>query len=206
MPPNYARHHDLFGDWEMPAWRLLVYANLLALIPLAIAALCLWLPYQGYVAFGAPYALPNPDLPAFVIALMGIAIIALSVILHELLHGVALRLMGFRPRLSFASGYLYATMSDGQYLTRRQYVMMALTPLVVITGIGAGLLVIVPVALGQWLMIALLLNAAASIGDLVVTRRALAEPSYAYFAADEEGIQVYLPAGKANPPSPRAQP
>jgi hypothetical protein len=193
MPPNYARHHDLFGDWNMPGWQLLVYANLLALIPLGIAVLCLWLPYQVYLAFGAPFALSNPNLPSWLVTLFCIGIIASSVILHEVLHGAALRLMGFRPRLSFAYGYLFATMSNGEYLTRRQYVIMALTPLIVITAAGAVMLIFIPVSFGQWLLIALLLNAAASIGDLAVTRRALAEPRNAYFAADDHDIQVYLP-------------
>ena len=62
-PQGYQLSGDLFGDFDsMPPWRWLLIGNLWALIPLAVAVLILWLPYQFYAALGAPLALfPDPQ-------------------------------------------------------------------------------------------------------------------------------------------------
>jgi hypothetical protein len=192
-PPGYHLHGDLFGDFDMPTWRFLVLGNLLALIPLLALALILWLPYQFYVALGAPLALPDPGWPQAVVWGIGLLIIVGSAFAHELLHALALRLLGYHPRLSFSGGFLFASIRPGEFLTRRHYLIMILTPLLVLT-IGGGLLLLfLPPPVGQAVLIALLLNGAASIGDLMVALRARRQPSDALFASDDAGIKVYMP-------------
>lgn len=192
-PPGYQLHGDLFGEFDMPAWRFLILGNLLALVPLLALALILWLPYQLYLALGAPLAAPDPGWPQAVTWGVGLAIIAGSVVGHELLHALALRLLGYHPRLSFAGGFLYAAIQPGEFLTRRHYLIMILTPLLTLT-IGGGLLLpLLPPPVGQAVLIALLLNGAASIGDLLVAERARRQPKRALFASDESGIKVYIP-------------
>jgi hypothetical protein len=190
IPPGYVSSGDLFGDFEaMPAWRWLLFANLLALLPLGAAALLLWLPYQFYAGLGAPLALPEPTWPSWAAVLVGALIIVGSVFLHEELHGLALRLLGYRPRLLYARGYLLASVPG--FITRRDYLIMILTPITVMSLGGALLLLWLPVALGQWLLAALLLNAAASVGDLTVASRVRRFPPSALFA-DRGGIHVFL--------------
>jgi hypothetical protein len=198
-PPGYVLAGDLFGDWDEfgPAWRFLLYANLLALIPLGIAALLVWLPYQFYAALGAPLALlQSPDWPGWAYWVFGAVVIAASMLAHEGLHGVGLRLCGYRARFGFAGGYLYATAAPGQYLTRRAYLIMTLLPLTALTTTGIFALLALPAALGQIVLLALLLNAAASIGDLAVAGRTRRWPGEALFAAFG-GIKVFLPEGCA---------
>ena len=67
-PQGYVYHGYLFADWEVrekyPSWVLLLLANFIALIPLAIGIVLLWVPYQYYVHIGLPYAyLPTFELP-----------------------------------------------------------------------------------------------------------------------------------------------
>jgi hypothetical protein len=198
-PPGYVLAGDLFGDWDEfgPAWRFLLYANLLALIPLGIAALLVWLPYQLYAALGAPLALFSaPDWPGWAYWVFGALVIASSMIAHEGLHGVGLRLCGYRARFGFTGGYLYATATPGQYLTRRAYLIMTLLPLTALTAAGILALLVLPAALGQIVLLALLLNAAASIGDLAVAGRTRRWTTEALFAAFG-GIKVFLPEGYA---------
>jgi hypothetical protein len=198
-PPGYVPAGDLFSDWDEfgPAWRFLLYANLLALIPLGVAALLVWLPYQFYAALGAPLALFHaPDWPNWGYWVFGGLIIAASMLAHEGLHGVGLWLCGYRARFGFSGGYLYATAAPGQYLTRRAYLIMTLLPLAALTVVGILALLALPAALGQILLLALLLNAAASIGDLAVAGRTRRWPSEALFAAFG-GIKVFLPQGYA---------
>jgi hypothetical protein len=197
-PPGYVCRGDLFADLSAAYntyWRLLVAANLLALIPLGIAILLLWLPYQFYAALGAPLALfSNPDWPQWAYWALGLVVIAFSLVAHEGLHGIALKSQGHRPTFGFSEGYPYATVQHGEFLTRRHYLMMALTPLTVMTICGSILLVLLPTNPGQIVLIVLLLNAAASLGDLAVADRVRRWPADALFAADDQGIKVFTPA------------
>ena len=98
-------------------------------------------------------------------------------------------MLGYRAKFSYSTGYFYAT-TDG-YLTRRHYVIMVLTPITVMTLGGGVLLLFLPVSIGQIVLITLLLNAAASIGDLAVAQRTLSQPADALFA-DRKGIKIFL--------------
>lgn len=198
MPPGYTRRGRLFEDLEdRPLWWWLAMGNLLALLPLAAGVLLLWLPYQLYAALGTPlalFALPDDFVPE---GLPGAALTAvlclLTMLLHEGLHAAALGALGYGARLSFAGGYLYATVPPGVLLTRRAYLRMALAPLALLSLAGGAALPFLPAALGHPLVLALLLNAAASVGDLAVTQRLLRCPPDALFA-DEGTIVVYVRA------------
>jgi hypothetical protein len=196
IPPHgYTCQGDLFADLSetyRSEWHLIAAANLLALVPLGIAVIVLWLPYQFYAALGAPLALlDNPAWPQWGFWLFGFVLIGGSLLLHEGLHGAALLLQGHRPKFGYESGYPYAAIQPGEFLTRRQYLAMALTPLSTMTVAGGLALLWLPASIGQIMLIALLLNAAASIGDLAVADRARRWPASALFAADDEGIKVF---------------
>ncbi|MEZ4669520.1 MAG: DUF3267 domain-containing protein [Anaerolineae bacterium] len=194
-PTGYQHAGDLFADLATTyrsERQLIVAANLLALIPLLIVVVLVWLPYQLYAALGAPLALlPDPQWPQWTYWLIGVVIIGGSLVLHEGLHGAALLLQGHHPKFGFSSGYPYATIQPGEYLTRRQYLLMALTPLSVMTAGGIVALLVLPVSFGQIVLIAVLLNAAACIGDLAVASRSRRWPADTLFAANERGIQVF---------------
>ncbi len=177
-------------------WQRIFQANLLALWPLGAGILGLWLPYQIYHALGAPLVMfaDPPWLTAALITAGFITIIG-SILLHELLHGLVLKLAGFRPRFSIQYGVPYADIPPDCTLTRRQYLVMALTPLVVMSSTGALTLLILPPSLGQLLLIALLLNSAASIGDLYVAHRVWLAAPDALFASGQ-GIFVYIPLSR----------
>ncbi len=196
LPPGYICQGDLFADLAetySSERRLLVAANLLALIPLGVAVVILWLPYQFYVALGAPLALfAAPDWPQWAYWLVGLSVAGASMLVHEGLHGLALVLQGHRPRFGYESGYPYAAIQPGEFITRRQYLVMALPPLTVMTVTGGLLLPFLPPAFGQMLLIVLLLNTAACLGDLAVADRVRRWPADTLFAADDEGIKVYI--------------
>lgn len=171
----------------------MLVANLLALIPLAIAIIVLWLPYQFYAALGAPLALfDDPVWPQWGFWLLGLILAGLSLVLHEGIHAVVLLWQGHHPTFGYQSGYPYVAIQPGQFLTRRQYLAMALTPLISLTLAGGLLLLMVPPGIGQMLALTLLLNAAASIGDLAVADRARRLPPNTLFAADDSGIKVFV--------------
>lgn len=198
-PAGYRYAANLFGDWDdelesgTNRVRLLLNYNLLALIPLAVGVLLLWLPYQFYVLLGNPLS-PFPDWsPARAVGLVvGGLIILASMFIHELLHGVALRVMGYPPLFAYYRGYLAASVPPDVFLTRHAYLVMSLTPLLTMTLGGAGLLLVLPRVLGQPVLLAVLLNMAASIGDIAVAARVRRWPEGTLFA-DHERIRVYVP-------------
>lgn len=199
-PQGYAYHKHLFADLEVrekyPFIILLILANFIALIPLAIGILLLWLPYQFYLYFDTPYALlPTVDLPLVLKIILGGIIFFVSMLLHEWLHGVALQRMGHQAHYAFHKLFLTATIEDGDYLTRREYLWMTVTPLLLMTFAGGMLLLFLPPVIGKLLLIALLINTAASIGDLMVAVRVYRMPQDAVFT-DDKGIQVFLPEHK----------
>jgi hypothetical protein len=192
-PAGYTYHTRLFADLTAPTWRLWLWANLVALLPLSVAVLLHWLPYQFYLAAGTPLALfPNPAWSSTQTLLLTLLAILTSILLHELLHGLALILLGYRPRFLIESGFPAAGITPGRFITRRHYLFMALLPLVAISSAGGLLLPFLPAALGRPLVYALLLNAAASIGDLLVAQRVRRWPAEALFA-EQGGIRVFLP-------------
>jgi hypothetical protein len=201
-PAGYVCQGDLFADLEdaySSRLRLIFVANLLALVPLGISVLLIWLPYQFYAALGTPLALlRDPDWPQWAFWALGLVTIGGSLLLHEGLHGLALILQGHRPKFGYESGYPYAAIQPGEFLTRRQYLAMALTPLTAMTLLGVVFLVLLPTNIGQIILITLLLNTAACIGDLAVADRARRWPTTALFAANNEGIKVFTLIDEGN--------
>lgn len=196
-PQGYSYHTPLIDDWESkynyPFWVLILLANFLALAPLAFGILFLWFPYQFYKMLSAAYAVyPELTLSLPILIELGILIIGGSMFLHEWLHGIALAILGYKPRYAFHKYYLLANIEVGSFLTRPHYLIMSLTPIVVMTVVGALLLPFFPPAIGNIVLVAMLLNLAASIGDLMVAMQVYKAPKDALFA-DDHGIQVFLP-------------
>jgi hypothetical protein len=95
-------------------------------------------------------------------------LVFLSIILHELIHG-----LGFwwftrtRPRFGYTLWGAYAAAPDW-YLSRNQHLIIGLSPFVTITSIGGLLLFVVPASWVSVVVCLLVLNAASAMGDLLV--------------------------------------
>lgn len=196
IPPNYTYHAELFagvrqGYEEKGGWYMLVWANFLALLPLGVGIFILWLPYQIYLFLGTPWSLfPDPSWTISVKLLVGASVIIASIFIHEWLHGLALQLMGYRPRYFIRNFVPHAGIQPEELLSRNHFLIMTLTPLVVLTLLGSIALLLLPPTLGQLLLITLLLNFAASVGDLFVAYHVRRWPPEALFA---DGGKIFLP-------------
>lgn len=116
------------------------------------------------------------DLARF--ALIGVALLALMVVVHEGLHGLFFwRYTGSRPTFGLKGLYAYAA-APGWYLPRNQHLVVALAPLVLITLAGMLLLLVVPAATVLPVIFVVALNIGGAVGDLVVALWLLrAEPN-----------------------------
>jgi hypothetical protein len=118
----------------------------------------------------------------------------LTLVLHELTHGLAMQMFGAKPKYGILwQGMLYAT-SPGYSYHRNNYVVIALAPFVFLS---------ILFILGMWLLqgtlwVALLgicgiFNAAGAIGDMWITTIVLRYAAAAYVMDERDGMRVFLP-------------
>lgn len=123
-------------------------------------------------------------------ALAILALATVVVVPHEWLHGAAIRRYGGEPRYGvgvshFVLPYAYAT-TDHRF-TRGQFVVVALTPLVVLTLVGVPAML----ALGWgWLALPLAANAGGAVGDLWMVLTLLGYPPHVYVEDHRTGFRV----------------
>ena len=124
-----------------------------------------------------------------------IVAIVLTIVLHELMHGIAMQIFGAQPRYGvlWKQAMFYAT-APGYAFRRNDYIQIALTPLIVLS---------VLVVLGIWylsgtfwvasLAIGGVINASGAIGDLWITTIVLRYPATAHVIDEKDGVRVFLP-------------
>ncbi len=121
--------------------------------------------------------------------------VLLALVLHELTHGLVMRMYGAKPKygILWKGLMLYAT-SPGYAYRRNNYVVTALAPFVFISTL---------VVLGMWLLqgtlwvpllgICGIFNASGAMGDIWMTVIVLRYAPTAYVMDERDGIRVFLP-------------
>ena len=119
----------------------------------------------------------------------------LTLVLHELTHGVVMQMFGAKPRYGvlWKQAMFYAT-TPGYAYRRNDYLLIALAPLFILS---------ILVILGMWLMqgtlwVALLaicgtINASGAIGDILIAIIVLRYTSTAFVMDERDGVCVFLP-------------
>jgi hypothetical protein len=137
-----------------------------------------------------------PSSLTFGLVEIGVAILTIlvTIVLHELAHGIAMQAFGARPRYGvlWNQGMFYAT-APGYAFLRNDYLQIALAPFILLS---------VLVVLGIWLSsgtfwvavfaIAGIVNASGAIGDLWIATIVLQYPAKAYVIDEKDGIRVFL--------------
>lgn len=161
-------------------------------VGLAALFIFAWLFAAVYWALGGSFALhvAGQGFWAFLIstAVLLVGFVAVA-FLHELTHGLGLRALGYRPTVGIGPGITYCTVQD-IYLTRDQFVTVALVPLALLSATGVLAMVAFP-ALGSWLLLFLVCNAAACVGDLWMIYVVMHYPSHVYVADRKDGFEVF---------------
>lgn len=126
---------------------------------------------------------------------LSIAGVVLTLVLHELTHGLTMQMFGTSPTygIIWKGLMLYATSPEYAY-RRNSYVVIALAPFVFIS---------VLVVLGMWILqgtawVALfatcgVVNASGAVGDMWITTIVLRYATTAYIMDERDGIRVFLP-------------
>lgn len=194
LPPHY-----------QPVRVLDLAHNRLALLGLSVGAIAAFFLF-GWLALALLAAL-RPDVTAWTFQVSGanvwsfllglIGFLAVTVILHEAVHGLCFWLLTREcPRFAFKGLYAYAAATDW-YLPRLHHVAVALAPLVVITGLGLLWLLVAPAGVVLSLTLLLVLNASGAVGDLVAVVWLLRQPCTTLVSDRGDAITLYQPAPTA---------
>jgi len=129
-----------------------------------------------------------------VIALVLLALtLLLVVVLHEIIHGLFFWLFTHdRPAFGFRGPYACAC-SPHWYIPRNQFLLVSLSPLVLLTFVGCLLFPLTPSPISILLVTALALNVAGSVRDLFLVGWMLTKPSASFIHDAGNGIHLYRP-------------
>lgn len=126
--------------------------------------------------------------------------IVLTVILHELVHGIAMQVFDAPVRYGVLWKRLvvYAT-SPGHAFLRTQYMVTCLAPLVSLSLLAVlGMMLLAGSSWIAPLAICAIVNAAGAVGDLWILSVVLRYPSYAYVIDEQDGMRIFLPSSRGN--------
>lgn len=169
LPEGYREIYDI--DLQKDK-KTALFVNLLAL---AIAAL-LVIPMLFVVPISSLFSMENGMGNYFLRFGTLLVLIIVYMILHELVHGIAMKLCGTRKvKYGFTGMYAFAGSKD--FYDKKAYIFIALAPVVLW---GIVLAAITPLVSAQWFWVIYLIqitNLSGAAGDLFVTAKFLRLPS-----------------------------
>jgi Putative zincin peptidase len=183
------------GYREVLYWRIgdkrwqVIIINLVALLSLA-----LWLLLFGWLGLSVG-RLPQSGeigLPQFVLVLAGGL---LTLVLHELGHGLAMSAFGAHARFGvlWTRLMVYAT-APGHAFPRSAYIVVGLTPLVSLSLLALlGMILLAGTPWVTLLVFCAAANAAGASGDLWILSVVLRYPPSARLIDERDGVRILLP-------------
>ena len=121
-----------------------------------------------------------------------LAVLTLTLILHESLHGVIYwRVGGRRPAISLKGIFIYVSAPPEVYFQRNKYLWVGATPIILITLVGVLLVPFLPSSLMLLDVLFVALNAAGSSGYLVMILMLLRYPSSSLIRDLGSGMEIY---------------
>ncbi len=188
-PEGFTLVHSFILTERGPLIGMNVVGGLGFIVALAVVFSLLTVYYQ----LGAPLILEglSASLPVWAYLLMLLGTLAA----HEGLHGAAMIALGFRPRFGMKLRKLVLYTTADAYFSRRQYLIITLAPLLVITLVGLPVMLLLTPAIAAWVGIAVAMNAASSIGDMWMAAVMASFPRAALFRDEADGMSIYLPDG-----------
>jgi hypothetical protein len=190
---THDKYETLLADLELTRG-LTIQMMCLGTLGLFVAAALLGGLYQSVTGQAATFQFAPAGVEWWTSALDVLVILFLGIVIlipHEWLHGLAIRYYGGEPKYGvgvahFILPYAYAT-TDHEF-TRDQFIVVLLTPLVVMTTVGVPLMLIFE---WGWLIVPLSANAGGAIADLWMTLTLLGVPADARLQDHPKGVRIY---------------
>ena len=117
----------------------------------------------------------------------------LMVIIHELIHGLFFWIYTHeRPVFAFKTAYAFAAAPEW-YIRRNAYFLIGLAPLIMISVILVPLATLLPPSSAAVVLLIAAMNAAGSLGDIVVVTWILFHPADSYIQDHGDRFYLFLP-------------
>ena len=197
LPTNYHCYKTL----NLSGSRTILWLNLAAFLLLFFFG---WLFSRLITKFTPIHPFQNGILGLFSsFSLLSLGVILLSILIvlifHELTHGLFFWLFTHEhPTFSLKAGYAYAA-APQWYLPILQYLLVGISPFVIITILYILLARLVPLHLIKFLLLIATFNAAGSIGDLIVVGWLLKQPMNILVKDEGDIFSTYLPIAPSPP-------
>lgn len=191
LPQNY----QPAGKFSLKSIKQLVVMNIFGLILLIISIWFFpWFTEQVRPDFNTLFQFEFGNLSDLAFALIKIILPIIFVLLiHEAIHTFFFWFFSKqKPVVGFKGAYAYAAM-PGWYFPRNQYLIIGISPLLLITLFGMLLLLVVPIAMIDLILIALIINTSGAIGDLFVVIWLLTKPATTYALDEIDTIEFFVP-------------
>jgi hypothetical protein len=177
---------------EYPKLKLQVAALVVLLLITPLLLTLVWALQHRYAENPLALVSGGVDLLPVVVTVLA------TTTIHELIHGAAYQLLGYRVSFGM-SGHLlaaYAAAFD-QWQTRNHNLIVALAPLVALSAVFFPLLAVRNRAVVLVAVTALMMNTAGAVGDLYLIWRLLRMPRAALlYDRDVKTMLIYLPEGQ----------
>lgn len=137
--------------------------------------------------------IPTDTLGGLFLLVMTLVIIFITIILHELVHGFFFWFFTQeKPLFGFKLNYAYAAAPDW-YFPKDKYLVIALSPLVVLTVFGLLAIALIPPAWIGILFLSIVFNAGGAVGDLYIGMRIGVEAQNVWVKDKGDAFEVYRP-------------
>lgn len=185
LPQNYSKLLDI--DLQKNK-KLALLVNLSAFAIAVIMAVAA----HTFVPIGSLFDMSD-GLAAYIIRFVVIAVAGIVyIVLHELVHGFFMkRFSGMKPSYGFTGLYAYA--GSKAYFNKRDYIIIALAPIVVLGIILAVINMFVP---DEWFWVVYFIqifNISGAAGDMYVTAKFRKLPADILIGDTGVAMQVYAP-------------
>lgn len=187
LPPGY---HEV-AYWKLGHnTREFLLINLLA-VPLGLLGVAVFYPLtQTLGQRPDPFALDGDGL----IWVWILAAVVVTLMLHELAHGLTMQAFGGRPRygIKWELGALYAT-APGYAFRRNDFLWVVFMPLMSLSALAVvGLALISGTVWASVVMVCALANVAGACGDAYIGWWLTRYPATAYVVDEADGVRVFL--------------
>jgi hypothetical protein len=190
LPQDYAPTFrlDMNHDKKALVWLNVVGTVLLFLFGWLFFQWILWLRPQDLTAMGFSVN----GLAAWLIFIAVLALATVAVIfIHEAVHGLTFWLLFHqKPTFGFRGAYAFAA-TPGWYLPRAPYLVVALAPLIVLSLVCMGLMLVIPARGLLYVLLFAALNASGAVGDMAVAAKLLSRSAATLIEDTGETITFY---------------
>jgi len=167
--------------------RLAITLNFAA-IPIAVLSFFLLSIFAGLVH---PSLMNTSSTITLGVVAVVVGLMVLLFTIHELIHGVFFWVFTrSRPVFALRLFYAYAGAPDW-YIPTRQFMIVALGPLVIIGAVGMLLMLLVPESWVLFIAFAVAMNTGGSMGDLLVFTRLFKVPSTSLVRDSGDVVSFY---------------